>query len=129
MLLQIVELPLSHRYTEHLFEAEGLGAELHPVHILFLVLATLELDGHGFGHLAISREIQLDEVALADQTPLRRAHRHTEFLSEEPSRFVMLDIDSFMQDFTLGGESIFFPELLYMDEGELSLAEQRMLEG
>jgi hypothetical protein len=41
----------------------------------------------------------------------------------------MLDIDSFMQDLTLGGESIFFPELLYMDEGELSLAEQRMLEG
>ena len=49
-------------------------------------------------------------------------------LPEKSQRLVMFGVRPLVQDLSLGGETVFLPDLLDMDQRELALAEENMLE-
>src|SRR5208282_2091647 len=125
---EIVEVGPSRRRSRHLLDAERLGAELHAVPVLLLVLAALELYGHRLGYATLALEIELHQIGLADEPVLERADRHPVLLPEESPRLVMFCVHALVQYLPLGGEAVLFPDLLDMDQRELALAEEHMLQ-
>ncbi len=121
----------------HLFEAQGLGADLHAVDISFLGFASLELDGlqlpvafqvkKGAVVCAVTNLAEFEHVESPRNSQNPATDLHTCELFETLSVRPVALVDSLMYDFPLCGSFVLFPLPLDMDQCTLSLAESQVL--
>lgn len=109
--------------AEHLFEAEGLGAELEGVGGVFLWTAVLVFDGEGWGTLA-----ELDGIGLADEAEALGDELEAAAGADAVADFIADFVDAFVHEATFCGEAVLFPDAGDVDEGALAGANPPVLE-
>jgi len=121
--LTIEQRALTDVAVEHLFKAEGLGAQLNVVCAM----------GFGPSALVLYREradrptLQLDHIRLSDDTQTDGSQSHAASDSNTRSAFALSGIDTVVKQSAFGGCDVFGPELLDVYEGTLTGAEQMVL--
>lgn len=110
-------------HAEHFFEAEGLGAELKGVDVVFLGASVLVFDGEGWGVLA-----ELDGIGLADEPEALGDELEAAAGADAVADFVTGFVNAFVHEAAFGGEAVFLPNAGDMDEGALAGADPPVLE-
>ena len=119
----VIERAAGHLDPEHFLQAKRLRAELHLVGSM----------GFRFAPLVLHRQnpavgVEFDDVTLAGNSQPQRAHRHPAGDPDARARLVRAVVSPGVHDFSLGGEFVFRPSLLDMDQRALPRAIQPVLE-
>ena len=110
-----------HLHPEYLLKAEGLGAELHFVAIIFFSFSALIFHWKGQPWLTFAA-MELHNIRLAYQPQAKGAKRHGIFNPDSASCPVAAPVGPFMQDIAFCGETVLRPYLLDVNQGALPLA-------
>ncbi len=135
----IEDCSLRHGYAEHLFQAHGLSAKLDAVgETSSLVLITFVLyrvgppesaaSGNGDAEFLLSCRQEFDDIGLAGQAKPKRVERNRAPDEDSRSRLNVSRVGLLMQNFSFCGESIFFPDVLYLDKRPAPFAESHVLQ-
>lgn len=108
---------------EHFLEAEGLGTELDFVGAVCLGFPAFVFDRNNRPIL-----VKFDHIALAGKAERERADGQTPGDADARACFRGTVVSAFMEDTSLGGESILGPDLFEVDQGALARAIEPMLE-
>lgn len=122
--LPIKQRSVLYRHQQHLFETERLGTELHLVAAVFLWLATLVL--HGKDNAVL---MKFHHVGLAGQAEPHRTNREGPHRTDPPLLLRLPAVRPLMQHPTFGSKLVFNPDLLEVDQGTLTGAVQKVLQG
>jgi hypothetical protein len=109
--------------AEHFFKTQRLGAELHPVAVVFFWFAAFVFDRQ---HGAVA--VELDDVCFSTQAEPVRYDVQPACDADAVAGFVGAVVGFFVELVSLCGEMVFRPDLLEMDECALPLAEQEVLQ-
>lgn len=122
-------------HLEHLFETEGLGAQLNLVATASLGPSPFVLDGPRLPEALFSpqgdagrRGAKLNHVGLASQPEAEGVQTEAAGDSEARPAFRPGVVRLLMQFAAFGGEAVLRPHLLDMNQGPLALAEHEVLE-
>lgn len=124
---------VSHLYVcmKHLFEAECLGADLNLISPVLLRFAAFVFQGDDLADVcrleASAVEMGFDDVA--DTREVEAFGADGERAEDADTRASLIGpfIGLFVQNLTFGGEPVFGPDLLIVDQGTLLRAEQVVL--
>ena len=119
----VVERTIGDGELEHFLETECLGAELHAVAVVFFWFAAFVFDGQ---HGAVA--VELDDVCFSAQAEPMRYDVESACDADAVAGLVGAVVGFFVELVALGGEMVFRPDLLEMDECALPLAEQEVLQ-
>jgi hypothetical protein len=138
--LAVIEGPGRDLGLEHLFEAEGLGAELDEVGHLRLATSPLVFDGKrlpasraaGEGDSASGTGVdglELDHVSHAEEAPLARGKPEPADNADPVGHLRRGLVDSFVQQPALGRLNVFDPQPLDVNKRTAARTELQVLEG
>ena len=113
--------------VEHFFEADRLRAELHGVDGLMLGAAAFVFDGEGSPG-AVRLAVKLDDIGHAVKAEGGGLERECAGDAEVAARFAAGLVGAVVEDAALGGEGVFGPLALDVDERALTRAEGEVLE-
>ena len=105
----------------HLFEAESLCAELHPVAVGGFGAPAFVFHGEGVVG------VELNDIRLSNQAQLQGAQQNGILVADAIARFVFRAVDSGVVGATFGGETVLGPLLFQVDQRALARAVREVL--
>ena len=112
-----------YRHAKHLFNAQRLCAELDFIRPMGFRLAAFVLD-----RIDDPIPVKLHDIALPGNPESERAHRQAARDAHARLAFIRSIVGLLMKHLSLGGEFVFRPRLLQMDQAALARTIQPMLE-
>lgn len=119
----VEEKAFGNRYGEHLFEAEGLGAELDFIGAVGFGLSAFVFDGDDE-----SIGMELHDIALTGQPEVIRADGEGSGGADGAARLGGGIVDALVENPPFGSISVLKPFTVQVDEGELAFAKHQVLE-
>src|SRR5205823_5651605 len=111
--------------VQHLFQAKRLGAKLDLIAMVGFRASALVLDGK-WTHLSGIVRMEFDDIRLARKSQPKTAQMQPPANADSFPRLIMSRVRPLMQLASFGGESVFHPLLLQMDQRPLPLAKSQM---